>query len=121
MLWQWHELLLPFVGVKNLHIGSSIALRLARALELEAGGLVLPELQVLQVENYLSQNVFSSFIKTRRLMGHPVRLWATILPPLRLRIPAIPSLLEPCCVEGARGEDERVVRNVKTGRLDRSA
>ena len=86
----WHELLLPFVSVKNLHIGScgsSIAFRLARALELKVGGLVLPELQVLQVplEFFHARNVFFTFIETRKLMGHPVRLLATILPPLRHR------------------------------------
>jgi hypothetical protein len=74
----WHALLLPFVSVKRLHIfSSSLGLRLARALELEVGGLVLPELQVLQVplENYHPlQNAFSSFIETRKLTGHPVHL-----------------------------------------------
>ena len=45
----WHELLLPFIGVKKLHIGSSLTLELSRALRSGAGGLILPELQELDV------------------------------------------------------------------------
>ena len=74
----WHELLLPFVSVKKLHIGSSLVAKLARALRLEVGGLVLPELQELEVSLKidLAQIVFSSFIKSRKFMCHPVRLLA---------------------------------------------
>ena len=72
----WHELLLPFVSVKKLHIGSSLALKLAQALGSEAGGLVLPELQKLEVSLQidLARDAFSSFIEIRELMGHPVHL-----------------------------------------------
>jgi hypothetical protein len=44
----WHELLLPFIGVKRLYIGSSLILELSRTLESVIGELVLdilPELQ----------------------------------------------------------------------------
>ena len=72
----WHELLLPFVSVKKLHIGSSLALKLAQALGSEAGELVLPKLQKLEVSLKidLAQDAFSSFIEIRELIGHPVHL-----------------------------------------------
>ena len=77
----WYELLLPLVSVKKLHIGSSLALKLARVLpvlESEAGGLVLPELQELEVsfEIDFAQHVFSPFIKIREFHGYPVHLLA---------------------------------------------
>ena len=76
----WHELLLPFIGVKKLNIGFSLIFELSRALESLAGGLVqgiLPELQeleVLQLEMYHAN--LSGFIKTRKSMGRPIRLLA---------------------------------------------
>jgi hypothetical protein len=78
----WHELLLPFVSVKKLHVGSSLALRLAQALESNAGGLVLPELQELEVSLKIdhAQSAFSLFIETRESMGRPVHLLAPSIP-----------------------------------------
>ena len=74
----WHGLLLPFVGVKWLHIGSSLALTLAQALGSGAGGLALLALQELEVSLKidLAQEAFSSFIKTRESMARPVYLSA---------------------------------------------
>lgn len=43
----WHELLLPFIGVKKLHVGSLLTFELSQAMESAVGGLVfelLPEL-----------------------------------------------------------------------------
>ena len=76
----WHGLLLPFVGVKRLHIGSPLALKLAQALGSEGRGLVLPALQELEVslEIDLARKSFSSFMETRESMGHPVHLSAPL-------------------------------------------
>jgi hypothetical protein len=81
MLWQ--ELLLPFIGVKRLHIGSSLTLQLSQALESVAGGLaVLPELQELEVQLEIghAKHAFSLFIGARESAGRPVHL----LVPLRI-------------------------------------
>ena len=82
----WHEFLLPFVGVKKLHTGSSLTLELSRALESVAGELVLdllPELHELEVPLAIDHasdatNAFSVFIKTRESVGRPVLL---LVPP----------------------------------------
>ena len=50
--WQWHELLLPCIRVKKLHIGSSLTLELSKALESADDGLLLlllPGLQEVKV------------------------------------------------------------------------
>ena len=79
----WHELLLPFIGVKKLHIGSSLTLELSQALESVAGGLVLellPELQELEVQLEIddAKKAFSAFVETRESVGRPVHL---LVPP----------------------------------------
>ena len=79
---MWHELLLPFTGVKKLHIGSSLTLELSRALESVTLEL-LPELQELELQLKIDHatNAFSSFVKfvnTRESVGRPVRL---LVPP----------------------------------------
>jgi hypothetical protein len=76
----WHELLMPFIGVKKLHISSSLTLELSRSLESLAGVLaleLLPELQVLEVhvDVSCSENAFSSFVETRESVGRPVDLF----------------------------------------------
>jgi hypothetical protein len=81
----WHELLLPFIGVKKLHIGSSLTVELSEALEPDAGGSVpefLPQLQELDVQLEIDPaiNVFSAFIKIRETVGRPVRLLAPPIP-----------------------------------------
>ena len=77
----WHELLLPFIGAKKLHIGSSLTLELSQALESVAGGLVLellPELQELEVQLQIDQTktAFSAFVETRESVGRPIHLLA---------------------------------------------
>jgi hypothetical protein len=81
----WHELLLPFIGVKKLHIGSSLTLELSKALESVTGELVLellPELQEFEVQLRISnaKNMFSGFIKTRESAGRPVHLLTPPIP-----------------------------------------
>ena len=76
----WHELLMPFIGVKKLHISSSLTLELSRSLESLAGGLILellPELQVLEVHVDVShsEKAFSSFVETRESVGRPIDLF----------------------------------------------
>ena len=75
----WHELLLPFIGVKKLHIGPPLTLELSQSLESVAGGLVLellPELEELEVQLEIgrSKNVFSLFVETRGSVDRPVHL-----------------------------------------------
>ena len=78
----WHELLLPFIGVKKLHIGPSLTFELSRALESVAGGLVLgllPELRELeiQLEVNRAKTAFSVFTETRESIGRPIHLLTT--------------------------------------------
>jgi hypothetical protein len=78
----WHELLWPFIGVKKLHVGSSLTLQLSQGLQLAAGGLVpelLPELQELDVHLEIGHayDAFSLFIETRGSMGRPIQLSAS--------------------------------------------
>ena len=75
----WHELLLPFIGVKKLYIGPSLTLELSQSLESVAGELVLdllPELEELEVQLEMghSKNVFSLFVETRESVARPVHL-----------------------------------------------
>jgi hypothetical protein len=75
----WHELLLPFIGVKKLHIQPPLTLELSQALGSVAGGMVLgilPELQELEAElrEVRAIKAFSVFVKTRELVGRPVHL-----------------------------------------------
>jgi hypothetical protein len=92
----WLELLLPFVGVKKLHIGSSLAREVSRALESDAEGSVLevlPELQELEVRLEIddAKKVFSAFIETRKSMGRgPVHLLAPPIPHPEPDVPLLP-------------------------------
>ena len=76
----WHELLLPFIGVKKLHIGSSLSLELFKALESDPEGLVLPNLQELGVSLKTDHviNALTVFIETRETVGRPIHL---LVPP----------------------------------------
>ena len=96
---QWHELLLPFIGVKKLHIGPSLTLELSRALESLTEGLVLPELKELEVprEIDLLTDAFSTFMKTRDSVGRPVH-----------RIPPLPLPCRLCGSLSPRHEVERL-------------
>ena len=76
----WHDLLLPFIGVKKLRIGSSLTFELSQALESVAGGLVLdflPELQEIDVQLLLNhaKKAFSAFIRARESNDRPVYLF----------------------------------------------
>jgi hypothetical protein len=68
----WHELLRPFIGVKKLHIYERLLEELARALQVDGVGSdpgFLPNLRSI----YSTDNLFTSFIDTRRVMGRPVQ------------------------------------------------
>jgi hypothetical protein len=76
---MWHELLLPFIGVKKLRIQPSLTLELSQALESVTGGMVpeiLPELQELEAElrEVRAIKAFSVFVKTRESVGRPVHV-----------------------------------------------
>ena len=92
----WHELLLPFVGVKKLDIGSSLTLQLSQSLKSVAGGLVLellPELQELEVhpKTFLPPNGFSLFVQTRKSVGRPVHLSVLSLQQHINKLPCLPE------------------------------
>ena len=75
----WQELLLPFVGVRKLHIGPSLTLELSQSLGSVAGELVLEllaELEELEVQLEIghSKNMFALFVETRESVGRPVHL-----------------------------------------------
>ena len=75
----WHDLLLPFTGVKKLLIGSSLTFELSQALHSVTGGLVLellPELQELEIHLEMDQakTAFSVFVETRESVGRPILL-----------------------------------------------
>ena len=76
----WHELLLPFTGVKKLHIGSSLSLELSNALESDTEGLFLPSLQELKVSLKTDRviNALAALIETRETVGRPIHL---LVPP----------------------------------------
>ena len=81
----WHELLLPFIGVKRLRIGSLLAHQLSQALESVTGDFVLellPELQDIEVqlETDRAKRIFSTVVETREFMGRPVHLLASPIP-----------------------------------------
>jgi hypothetical protein len=78
----WHELLLPFLSVKKLQIGSSLTFELSDALKSDAPELdlnLLPELQKLEVQLDINDanRAFSTFIETRELEGRHVELLAS--------------------------------------------
>jgi F-box-like len=88
---MWHELLLPFVGVKKLHIGFLLTFELSQALDSAAGGLdleLLPELQKLEVRLEIddAKKVFSAFIETRESVGRSVHLLALPIPHAELEV-----------------------------------
>lgn len=89
----WHELLLPFRGVKKLHIGSALTSELADALKSDDAnaGLILdllPSLQDLgvQLETNDAYNAFSTFIETREGVGRRVRLLDPPVPQISIQL-----------------------------------
>ena len=82
----WHELLLPFTGVRKLHIGSSLTLQISQALQSDAGEFVLGLLPVVeelevQLEVDHANAAFALFLGSRESAGHPVQLLAPPMPP----------------------------------------
>ena len=77
---MWHELLLPFIGVKKLRFGSLLTFELSRALNSVTGGLaqeLLPELRELVLpETGHEKNTFFEFVVTRNSVGRPVYLFS---------------------------------------------
>jgi hypothetical protein len=82
----WHDLLLPFTGVKKLRIGSSLTFELSQALHSVTGGLVLellPELQELEIQLEMDEakSALSVFVETRESVGRPIHLLVSPLVP----------------------------------------
>lgn len=82
----WHELLLPFIGVRKLHISSSLTLQLSQALQSDAGELVLellPEVEELDVQLEIdhANAAFALFLEIRESVGRAVQLLAPPMPP----------------------------------------
>ncbi|KAN0134670.1 hypothetical protein V8E53_007455 [Lactarius tabidus] len=70
---MWHELLRPFIGVKMLYIYPGLTEELSRALQVDEVGSdpgFLPNLRTIQTKD----NLFTSFIDTRQVVGRPVQL-----------------------------------------------
>ena len=92
---MWHELLLPFVGVEELHIGSSLTQELSQALRSVGGGMameLLPGLQELEVQLEIDQakDSFSLFVDIRESVGRPVYLLAQAR--VRQDFPPLPKI-----------------------------
>jgi hypothetical protein len=103
----WHDLLLPFIGVKKLHIRSSLTLALSKALESVSEGLVLellPKLQELEAQPgiFPSEHALSLFVKTRESVGRPVQI---TYPPNSNVKPDDYELLRPAMWEDIAGGD----------------
>ena len=67
----WHDLLWSFIAVKELHINNWLLEELARALQVDGVGLdpgFLPNLRSV----HALDNLFTSFIDTRQVVGRPV-------------------------------------------------
>ncbi|KAF8269971.1 hypothetical protein EI94DRAFT_1724020 [Lactarius quietus] len=70
----WHEILRSFMGVKYVYIFDGLSKELSRALQLNEIGSdpgFLPELQQFKF-SAVADNLFMSFIDTRRVVGRPV-------------------------------------------------
>ena len=66
----WHEILRSFIGVMELHINEELLEEISRALD-EVIGLdpgFLPDLQAI----FAAENLFTSFIDAREVIGHSV-------------------------------------------------
>ena len=87
-----HELLLPFIVVKKLHIGSSLTHHLSKALQSIPEGLVLellPGLQELDVQLEIddARKLFSAFLNSRGSLGRPVALSVLPTSHVKLEVP----------------------------------
>ena len=68
----WYDLLRTFIGVKQLRIRNALSEELSRALQVDEVGSdpgFLPNLQCIIAKN----NMFTSFIDTRQVVGRPVQ------------------------------------------------
>jgi hypothetical protein len=75
----WHELLRPFIRMKELHIQNGLLKEVSRALQVDEVGSdpgFLPHLQQIFAED----NLFASFIDTRRVMGLPIQFMGPTSP-----------------------------------------
>ena len=82
----WNELLRSFVGARRLFLYGGLLEELSRALQAEEAGLdpgFLPDLQ----DIVAADNLFTSFVDTRRVVGRPVRF----LPLQPLPLPPTPA------------------------------
>ena len=68
---MWHDLLRPFIGVKELYIRHGLSEALSRALRLDEVGSALGFLPAL-LSITAAGNSFTSFIDIRRVVGRPV-------------------------------------------------
>ena len=68
---MWHELLISFTGLRELHIADALLKELCRALQL---GEVASDPEFLPDLRYIgaADNLFTSFIDARRTVGRPV-------------------------------------------------
>jgi hypothetical protein len=71
---MWHDLFRSFIGVQELHVEDSLGIleELSRALQVGEVGLdpeFLPNLRSIHARD----NLFASFIDTRRVVGRPVQ------------------------------------------------
>ncbi len=78
----WHELLRPFISVKELHICNSLSEELSRALEVDGVGSdpgFLPGLQKLTCGS--SIRMFDSFIHARQIVTNRLADYSVMVPP----------------------------------------
>jgi hypothetical protein len=89
---MWHEFLRPFNGVKRLDVRDWLAEELSSALGADDAGLLLPELQELDLNDAGSHTepemAFAAFMNARQSAGRPVNLAP---PPPQLPLPSPPS------------------------------
>ena len=74
----WHDLLRIFIGVQDLDINGPILEELSRALQVDEVGSdpgFLPNLRSIHAKD----NLFTSFIDTRQVVGRPVRFVGHII------------------------------------------
>jgi len=97
----WHDLLLPFNGVKKLWIDTALSLELSSLQPDEGLGSspdrLLPELRELETKLEIGQakNAFTPFLDARRLAGHPVDLCSSqpvFIMPLFDTMPSLPEI-----------------------------
>jgi hypothetical protein len=97
----WHDLLLPFNGVKKLWIDTALSLELSSLQPDEGLGSspdrLLPELRELETKLEIGQakNAFTPFLDARRLAGHPVDLCSSqpvFITPLFDTMPSLPEI-----------------------------